>query len=161
MITTGTTVMLPLQNVSDKEESSNLNSIDVAFTKLLSKLPPHVPPLPKIAQKRVVVCNDSFEICYSWRYDPNSFISLGDLIEFKNNFRNITDIRFNPTGGCCSKDTNSFYGITSPCYCDQCSFERDGRSDENIPRCPVGSSGRFIISVKRSSIKRVSDVIDG
>ena len=159
LVGTPPNITLPLQFVENVEDQSTLTTVDTSFSSMLDTFLPHSPGIAKIYQKRVTVNPDHYLVSYSWRYNPNFYLSLNALIAFKNEHLRVEDIKLNISGGCCSKESNKIIGIATPCYCDVCAYERETRENAQggggdfgapIPRSPEGGYGRCMIKVTKT-----------
>lgn len=145
-----TNIPLPTAGVTSAEDISAMVAIDKVFMAL--------PGMPKAYQKRITVRDDDYLMSYGWEYTPDYYLDITTLSNLKNTHPAILQIFVNPTGGCCSKESNKIIGIATPCYCDNCAHERGAArisgsngSKESVPSSPKASWGRFLITVQPAS----------
>lgn len=144
-----TNVPLPTAEISSEEDVSTMIAIDKLFMAIRG--------MPKVYQKRVKVRDDDYLMIYGWEYAPDFYLDNTTLVNLKNTHPAILNVLINPTGGCCSKESNKIIGIATPCYCDNCAYERGkvrvtGSVKQSVPPpSPKASWGRFMIVVQPAS----------
>jgi hypothetical protein len=153
-------ILLPLEEVKSEDDRRLLSEIDAKFSETLDAAR-SVDDRQKVYQKRLTVRSDRYVIGYGWKHHPRFYLSAGTLAAFVNEHLEVVDVKFNPSGGCCSLESNSLVGIATPCYCDDCRASRTTNSryplvEEATERSRAGPDvgSRFLIEVKRSGVEK-------
>ena len=152
-----TSIPLPLNYVPEDAEQANLTYLDNEFSDLMDKICSRSSSISKICQKRILVNTDHYVIAYSWKFTPQFYLSLKTLSEFMNTHHQVRDIKFNPTGGSCSKESNVIFGIATVCYCDSCAYLVGISTTVPTVISPEGSYGRCLLLVDKVTNKKVMD----
>jgi hypothetical protein len=120
-------VPLPLEDYNMSEQQAQiLKNVDRAVAELANDIHPDADRAVqhKILQKTLAYLNGKYYLSYDWRYSPDVYIGVGSVREMMERHSYIDDVRFNPSGGCCSKPSNAMLGVKTQCGCQVCAYER-------------------------------------